>query len=532
MSCMELRPYQQEALAAVERELAARRSTLVVMPTGSGKTVVFAAAAERFRGRGRVLVIAHREELLEQAADKIQRATALSTGIEQAERRVARLFLPDVVIASVQTLARAKRRETFRPEEFALVVVDEAHHAAAASYRDILDYFRVARVLGVTATPDRSDAARLVPTVFESIAYRYSIRTAIRDGWLVPIRQCRVRVDGLDLSSVRTTAGDLNEGDLERVLTASVPLQDTARRLVQAAGERRTMVFSATVAHARALAAAIAQYEASGGARAIDGEASPDERVGFLADFRAGVFRHAVNCQMYTEGFDEPTISCVAMVRPTKSRSLYTQAAGRGLRLSPETGKKDLLLLDFCGNAGRHALVEAVDLLVEDDAPKARERAKKILAKEPQLTLLEALVRAEREAAHPPALALPAQPDFRLEAVNPFVSLETTLGFRLPVRHPDAPRATDRQVEALEVGGVDMAKLGVGGLDLRQASAVLDAISRRRAAGLCSLKQLKLLERFGHEDAARITSARACVLIQQLRAAGWRRPGRAGGSSE
>ena len=389
-------PHQIAAADAVDAELARGvRSTLVVAATGTGKTTTAAEIVRRGRSAGRALWLAHREELVRQAAGRL-RSYGLMVGVEMADEHAGAVEHLDAVVASVQTLAGDRRRERFAADAFARVIVDEAHHAPARTYRTILDHFPDARVVGLTATPDRGDKVA-IGRVFETVAHVYAIRDGIRDGFLVPIRQRAVTIEGLDLSRVRTTAGDLNEGDLEQVLLDPDLLQSVAAAIVDAAGARPTIVFGVTVAHAHALAAALNGYEA-GSARALDGGTDSDTRRATLRDFGAGKFARLVNCALFTEGFDEPRIEVVAVVRPTKSRALYAQMVGRGTRIAP--GKSDMLILDFQGNAGRHSLACPLDLLGGSDLdPAVKDKATRAIAERPGLDVLEAIETATRQLA-------------------------------------------------------------------------------------------------------------------------------------
>ena len=340
-----LRPYQDEGVAAALRELEAHRSTIVVWPTGAGKTVLFARVAAAFAARGqRTLFLAHREELIRQAVEKLAVwAPDLRIDVEMAESRatVHGLFGSSVVVASVQSITRQARLTRFPRDWFGLVVVDECHHATAASYHTILDHFAAARVLGVTATPDRGDETAL-GLVFESVAHVVEIRDAIESGWLCPVRQKAVIVDGLDLSRVRTTAGDLNEGDLERVLTEEEPLHRIAQPIVELAGTRKTLVFCATVEHARQMSEMIARYAAEAGrgrSTYLHGGSDDLTRSGTLREFaQGGPVQYLCNCALFTEGFDAPHIECVAVARPTKSRAFYSQCLDARTEVLTERG--------------------------------------------------------------------------------------------------------------------------------------------------------------------------------------------------
>ncbi|MDQ3295090.1 MAG: DEAD/DEAH box helicase [Myxococcota bacterium] len=511
----ELRPYQIAAVAAVERELTTTQRTLLVLPTGTGKTVVFAElAAREVNAGGRVLVLAHREELLDQARKKLE-ATGVRGELEQGKNRAS--TQAPVVIASVQTL-RGKRLERYPAHAFSLVVVDEAHHAAAASYRSILDRFATAKILGVTATPDRGDGKAL-GKIFESVAFTYDMRQAIREEFLAPLRARRILVKDLDLSAIRSHHGDFDQGELAAVFTGEKALHGVVSPLLELAGDRRTLVFGVDVAHAHALAEVLNRYKPAS-AIAVDGSAKPEERAAALALFRRGTFQFLVNCALFTEGFDEPSIACVAMARPTQSRALYTQMLGRGTRPlgvtmdeSRRNGKVDCLVLDFVGNS-KHRLIGPADALggLLDDV--TREVVEKQLGEGEQE--LEAILElAAEEAAHRrSATQLLAIAVYRQKNVDPF------LGDHMPPLDPNSPAgrqpATEKQLAAIEKAGCGTPPPGI---TLGEASQVLDGIAERRRLGLATIPQARLLERLGL-DTKGMTFARATALIVKAKSRG------------
>lgn len=503
-----LRPYQVEAIEAIVARLEVQHSTLLVLPVGMGKTTVFSSLASRWvlEGRGRVLVIAHREELIFQARDRLA-SFGLNVGLEMGDHRVSPMFPPDVVVATVQTMARAGRREAFAPDAFGLIVIDEAHHSTADSYRSIPAHFTGAKVLGVTATPDR----RAMATVYESIAYGVDIRDAIKDGYLAPIRQKAVQVDGMDLSKVRTTNGDLNEGELEQVLVEEENLHGIAHPTIELAGNRPTMVFAATVAHAHALARVMNERAREAGVVALDGTTDRDVRRQALRDFGEGKFQFLINCALFLEGFDAPLIACVAMARPTKSRILYTQAIGRGTRLAP--GKTDLLVLDFEGNAGKHSLVCALDVLDGTDDEEVRKKARELIKADPQLDIMGALEGATHSVAEAKRRLALAKARYNAFDVDPF----QVLGIHAPAgRHAGAPPTPD-QLAMLLGKGIDAEKLAY---DRGQAEAAIAALRARQREGLCTFKQAKVLARAGLNPD--VTFERASAAIDVLARNGWK----------
>ncbi|MCP5065996.1 MAG: DEAD/DEAH box helicase, partial [bacterium] len=354
---MQLRPYQSAALEAVRESYRRKHlSVLVVMPTGTGKTVLFAEISRL--ARGPVLVLAHRQELIEQARDKISAWCDDVVAVEMGHRREFTKpdgTRPKITVASIQTLGR--RLKDVPRDAFRIVVVDEAHHATADSYRTVLDHFN-AHLLGVTATPDRSDRKPL-GEVFSDVAFEYDMREAISDGWLCPIRSFLVQTQA-DFSGVRKIAGELATRDVERILTDDLHLVEIAAPILRERGERPAIVFAVSVAHARALTRVMNELaDDPFFAAALDGTSPLEKRAPVLDRFRRGEIKVLVNCALFTEGFDVPKIALVAIARPILSRSFYAQMVGRGTRIAP--GKKDLLVLDFVPGNCRHSLIQAVD---------------------------------------------------------------------------------------------------------------------------------------------------------------------------
>jgi len=497
---MELRPYQHEAVDAIAREHERVRSTLLVLATGLGKTVTFAAIARNLAAQGgQTLVLAHRSELLEQAAATLRRL-GLRAGIEQGPRSVGPLERPDAIVASVQTLQRS-RLATYERDAFRLVVVDEAHHATAATYRAILDYFAPAKVLGVTATPDRGDGVGL-RNVFASTAYRFELRDGIKAGWLAPLDVRAVKVESLDLSRIKTRAGELAADELEAELLRDAVLHEVAGPLVELAAGRQTLVFTVGVAQAHALAEVLRARGVA--AAAVDGGMSETARAAVLDDYRARRTRVVCNAMLWTEGFDDPATSCIALVRPTGSRALVAQMIGRGTRT--HAGKSDCLVLDFVpGRASRLRLASPRDVLAGDDLelvpsePKADKAARK--EKERLLAALQRRrwIREVGVVYVAPQLDL----DELLEALGSPSS---------------GPPATPRQIDALRQLGFDVAD----DLTRSQASALFGLLEARRAAGLCTVRQARTLRRLGFDDD--LTAEQAGLVLDAMAAARWRMP--------
>ena len=522
MGAVDLRPYQEEARRAVEREWdEGRAKTLLVLPTGCGKTIVFAMVAKDVvDGGGRVLVLAHRGELLDQAADKIGKATGLGCSVEKAERTsVGEWFR--VTVGSVQTMMRPSRLERFPHDWFDAIIVDEAHHALSASYQAVLDWFDGEDVFGVTATPDRGDR-RDLGAYFDSIAYEYTLPRAIKEGYLCPIKAQTVPL-AIDLAAVRTQSGDYSAGDLG---TALDPYLERIADEMLAAGcaERKTVVFLPLVKTSQKFRGIL---EAKG-FRAMEVNGESADRAETLAAFdEAGGGAVLCNSMLLTEGWDCPSVDCVVVLRPTKVRSLYCQMVGRGTRLSPETGKTELLLLDFLWHVERHELCRPAHLIAESE-----DVARAMTERLEQAGCPEDLEEVEREAAkdvveeRERALAeqLESMRKRKRKLVDPLqfemsIASEDLTGYVPQFAWEMAP-ASDAQKEALEKAGICPDEIGCAG----KASLLMDKIAKRRAEGLATPKQIRQLEGRGFRRVGEWTMDQASALISRIAANGWRTP--------
>lgn len=342
---MELRDYQRDCISTIEAQPPG--AYLCQMATGLGKTVTFANIPRH----GRVLLLSHREELVEQPRKYYQ----CSYGVERAS---IQSHGEEVVSASVQTLTR--RLSRFRPDEFDTIIVDEAHHSAARSYRRILDYFEPRLTLGFTATPNRGDKVRL-DDVFSRIIFQRDLRWGIENGYLTNIYCIRANI-GYDLSAVHTRMGDYAPGELEQAM------EGTADAIAQAYREYAkgaTLIFAVSVRQANEIASRIP------GAVVVTGETK--DRAAIIRRFTDGEIPCIVNCMVFTEGTDIPRVETVIIARPTQSEALYAQMVGRGLRLYP--GKEKLVLIDCVGVTGKASLCTAPSLLgIDMDAVPARKR--------------------------------------------------------------------------------------------------------------------------------------------------------------
>jgi len=452
------RPYQHECVVRIFQEFIEHDTTLVCCPTGTGKTCIFAELIRRIHPQ-RAMVLAHRSELIYQAKEKIEAIAGVECSIEMANMMAGTTLFNQspVVVSTVQTQKSGpkgkERMRQFNPMDFGLLILDEAHHAAAKSYRQIISHYRQnpnLKVLGVTATPDRTDELAL-GEIFETVAFDYEIIDAIHDGYLVPIDQQFVTVHDLDFSAVRTTAGDLNGADLAALMEQEKNMQAVAAATIQISGDKRTLVFTASVLQAETLSNILNRHR-SGMAGWVCGKTNERDRRRLLDDFGSGKTQIVVNCGVLTEGYDNPAVEIVVMARPTKSRSLYSQMVGRGTRSLPgvidpfetaeerkgaiaASGKPSLLVVDFVGNSGRHKLMTSADILggkSSDEAialavEKAKESGgRKQMSKmldEAESELLDARLKAAEKARlenEARKARLVASANYKMSKVDPF----------------------------------------------------------------------------------------------------------------
>lgn len=515
---MELRPYQQEAREAVEHQWREVDRTLLVLPTGCGKTIVFASVtADRVSAGDRVLILAHRGELLEQAADKLRQAVGLGCAVEKAGESCLGSWYR-VVVGSVQTLMREKRLEQFPPDYFGTIVIDEAHHAVSDSYRRILDHFSDAKVLGVTATPDRGDM-RDLGAVFESLAYEYTLPRAIREGYLTPIQALTVPLT-LDISGVCMQSGDFKASEIDTALDPY--LEQIAGEMAQLCADRKTVVFLPLVKTSQKFRDILNAH----GFRAAEVNGESTDRAEVLADFDAGKYNVLCNSMLLTEGWDCPSVDCVVVLRPTKVRGLYCQMVGRGTRLSP--GKENLLLLDFLWMTERHELCHPASLICETE--EVARRMTENLAEETgcPVDLEEAVQQASEDviAQREEALAkqLEEMRKRKRRLVDPLqyeMSIQAEdLADYVPAFGWEVLPPTAEQQEALSRAGI----LPDGVESAGKARLLLDRLAKRREEGLTTPKQIRFLEQRGFRSVGTWSFASAKHMIDRIAGNGWKTP--------
>ena len=548
---MQLRPYQLEAYEQTLEKFKTVDTALCVLATGLGKSVIAAHLINYFKENGRIMFLAHRAELIYQADNHIQNICDVESDIEMGVEWATGFdeFKSDVVTSTVQTQIAGKdggRMNRFDPKEFSLLIIDEAHHAPAVTYKRIIEYYKQnpeLKILGLTATPDRKDK-KAMGQIFEEVAYSYDIRDGIDDGWLVPIEQQSVFVEGLDYSNVKTTAGDLNGKDLAEVLEFEEILHGIADPTVQLTGDRKSLIFAASVVHAERLTEIINRHKPHS-AEFVCGTTPKELRRRLFKDFAEKEFQYLVNVGVATEGFDDAGIECVVLARPTKSRSLFCQMIGRGTRTLPgvvdscegvperrgaiaNSDKPHLEVMDFVGNAGRHKLLCPADILGGNYTDEVIELAKENAAKKSDETkqavdVATELQKAEREIAkrHRDAEDAIARDHLKLRAkystakINPFNVLDIDPKKEAPWHKGRPP--TSGQVKYLEKCGVP-----IDGLTFTHASQIIDTMIKRREGDVCTYKQAKCLQKFGF-DSTEMSFKKAGITIGALAKCGWQK---------
>lgn len=515
---MELRPYQQEAREAIfEQWDGGVLKTLLVLPTGCGKTIVFAKVTEDCVRRGdRVLILAHRGELLEQAADKIRQSTGLGCAVEKAEETCMGSWFR-VVVGSVQTMMREKRLGQFPEDYFQTIIIDEAHHCISDSYQKVLNHFSSAKILGVTATPDRGDMRNL-GSYFESLSYEYTLPKAIKEGYLSPIKALTIPLK-IDMTGVGVQAGDFKASDISTALDPY--LQGIAQEMEKYCKDKKTVVFLPLVKTSQKFRDLLNAH----GFRAAEVNGDSQDRSEVLEAFDRGEYNVLCNSMLLTEGWDCPSVDCVVVLRPTKVRSLYCQMVGRGTRLSP--GKDHLLLLDFLWHTERHELCHPASLICQDEevAKKMTEHIEQagcpVDIEESEKTAAEDVV-AQREEAL--AKQLEEMKRRKKKLVDPLqfemsIQAEDLSGY-VPAFGWEMGPPSEKQKATLEKLGILPDQIENAG----KAAKILDRLDKRKEEGLTTPKQIRFLEGRGFQHVGTWQFETARKLIDRIAANGWRIP--------
>lgn len=503
---LRLRPYQDQCISEVVKGFTEFDRQLVVAPTGAGKTIMFADLAKRTQP-GRTLILAHREELIDQAVDKIAKATGIFAQKEKAEFKASRQA--PVVVASVQTMIR--RLDKWPSNHFGLVVVDEAHHALADTYQKVLLHFAPAKTLGVTATPDRGDKKNL-GKYFENIAYEISLFDLIKQGFLSPIKVKALPVE-IDLGGVKSVAGDYSVDDLGTAL--SPYLRSIARAIRDHASFRKVLVFLPLIRTSQEFTKVCIEEGLSAGH--VDG--TSEDRKDILARFAGGEFDVLNNAMLLTEGYDDPSIDCVVVLRPTRSRALYSQMVGRGTRTYPT--KDDLLVLDFLWLHEKHNLVRPAHLVASSpevaDAITAKlsDNAKGggDAQQELDLETLNATAIHEREEKLKEELQQQTKRKAKtIDAMEFCLSChEVALAEYEPTMKWEREPISEGQRQALTQWSIDTDTIKCKG----HASKILDVLFSRRKLNLATPKQVRKLRQLGHPSPETATFSEASEFLDR-----------------
>lgn len=474
-----LRFYQQDAFLAVESRLGQMntlpldgpdRSTLVEMPTGMGKTRLFSALAAECAGR--VLVLAHRRELIHQARSALEQATGRFCDVEMGNRTA---YSSQIVVGSIQSVRQSGRLNRLGRDGFKLVIIDEAHRSESNSYRKVMSWFRGAKVLGVTATPDRGDKKSLSNT-FDSVAYRISIEDGVRWGYLCPPRAVTHVLDDLDLSHVRKSAGDLNQGQLDEAVVATVG--SIVRKTLELYPTEQGIAFFPGVNSAMLACETFNRLEPDS-AVFVCGKTPEAEREESLRLFKQGHARWLCNVDVASEGFDHPPAEVAVIASPTTSRALYAQRAGRVTRptCTDELAKIDgedeaacalrraaitlsskprFHILDFVGAACKHSLIAPEDIFAKDGDELVLKHLKENpgLSEKSDKDPMQALARAREDMRRLAEFAAQAKASIRSAEVDAFRPDPDA-----PLRRyhgSDAIKASDAQLRMLADLGVEV----------------------------------------------------------------------------
>ncbi len=495
---MQLRDYQLRAIAGVQAGWEAGFTRqLGVAATGAGKTIIFSFLAQL--NPGRTLILAHREELVSQAVQKLHAATGIFASVEQGASRA----MPGhaVIVGSVQSLRR--RLGKYDPSAFSLVICDEAHHALSDEWQAVLDYFQSARVLGVTATPDRSDK-RALGKYFQNIAFEIGLLELIGAGHLCKLRALPLGVE-IDARHLRPKrGGDIKADDAAELI--SPLMMELARAVASEIWDRKTLVFLPRCDVSDAFAAALVECGIE--ARHVAGVSGDrDEQLAWFAGSGPGTA--LCNAMLLTEGYDNPSIDCIVCLRPTKSRSLYAQIIGRGTRNAP--GKEYCLLLDPLWLSGEIDLCRPADLTAGNELHREKLQAR--LDEGMELTEAETIAQRDVEEALARQLAearkMKKAPRGMVDPLAWAVGIhDSSLGqYEAAMPWEEEPPT----VEQLK----QLAEYGMWAENMTRGFAVkmLERLAAREALGLASPKQVMLLRRLGEPNADVMTKEQAGYFI-------------------
>lgn len=511
----DLRPYQITAKEAVLNEWRkGNRKTLLVLPTGSGKTIIFSSIVEeQVREGKRVLILAHRDVLIEQAAEKLKMTSNLKCVFEKGKSHYCGSDVP-VTISSIQTMSKEERLEQFPKKYFHTIIIDEAHHSVAKCYKRILDHFESANILGVTATPDRGDLENL-GAIFESVAYEYSIEEAVAQGYLCKIKAQMIPVE-IDLNHVSSSNNDFDKNEVDTELDSC--LEQIAFHMKFFCQKRKTVVFLPLIKTAQKFVKILENHDI----KAIELNGKTPERERILKEFENGKYDVLCNAVLLTEGWDCPKVDCIIVLRPTRRRSFYQQMVGRGMRIAE--GKDHLLLLDFLWLSKRHALCKPSSLVAADKETSAKIDEYVLDSMQP-VDLLQAVSQAKEDMVkireNSLARKLDKMSTRKSELIDP-LEYARSIGSNVLDQYAEKKiweldRATKEQLDFLLNKGINTRKIRSRG----RAAQIINLIGQRQSLKMSSPKQIRCLEDMGFKQVGKWTCAQASRMISIIAANNW-----------
>lgn len=511
---MNLRPHQQKAVEAVYEKWKEFQSVLVVAATGTGKTHTMCAIAGNEADHGnKVLMLAQRGEIIEQNSKKLQLSTGHVCAIEKAEQTSIGSYLP-IVHGSTQTMSNEKRLHQFSRDHFQVIIQDECHHANSATHRRIYDYFSTARRVGFTATANMRSDKKNLSEVFDVLADEYTLKQAIKDGWLCKIVTHLLPIN-IDLTKCKKVAGDYNTAELGDAIDPY--LEQVAKKLREIASDRKIVIFVPLIRTSLLMTDFMRKVGFS--TEHIDGKSA--DRKELLRGFHENKFRCLINSSLLLEGWDQPDLNCICVLRPTQSKQLYFQAIGRGTRLFP--GKENLLLVDPLWLTAKHHLVTTpVHLIAESEEVAAKMTAK---AKAGGCIDIEEMEQsAKHEVMHERESKLARYLDDnkhrRAKTIDPLawgiITHDDNIIDHAPVWGWEKHHATDKQVAMLEKAGMD-----AEGITKGYASKIIDGLMKRREENLATAKMVNTLINNGYVNAATFSFEQANKTIEWLKQNRW-----------
>lgn len=546
------RPYQLHAHDSAWGSLETKRSTLIVMATGTGKTILFLMLARKAVSEGMcVLIMAHMDELVKQPFQDMKKL-GIEAELELGKKHVHRVHgvpPPGIVVSSVQTMA--SRLDLFKNCAFDLIIVDEAHHAHGKTkmYKRVIEHFSNAKVVGVTATEDGAKEEDLAQ-IFDEISFEYRMPDAISDGWLVPIEQKSIKVTDLDYSKIKVRGGRIVDSSMGYVLEQVDLLQSMVIPTIEIVGDVQTAVFCASVTQADATAELFRRHGRT--AVSIRGEQKPEykkQRKEGIKAFKDGKVQFLCNCMIATEGFNHRPIGYVAMMRAFLKRSRYVQCVGRGTRplagvvdhmndaepwerrnAIANSSKPFMTIIDYVGNASRHDLVSAIDILAPDEDLEVRRSAKRRMAAGEEMQ--QAIENAKDELLEGAKKAdLLESVEYDVMDASPFTkggkgpSVRSAMSLYVVPRSPgpsvresigtafDGPLM--HKIEYLRDHGIDCLAEHVTEVEIAD---LYERVLLRDQRGMSTPKQIRLLMRskYSAEDAMGMTRGEAGSTINHL----------------